>query len=52
VRIAHFLVYSISRTLERREMAISHPKTDIGVYEADVKAILARLSDANITRRI
>jgi len=33
-------------------MALSHPKTDIGIYEADVKATLARLSDANIVQRI
>jgi glucose-6-phosphate isomerase len=33
-------------------MALSHPKTDIGMYEADVKATLARLSDANIVQRI
>ena len=33
-------------------MAISHPKTDIGIYEADVKATLARLCDADIVRRI
>jgi glucose-6-phosphate isomerase len=33
-------------------MAISHPKTDIGIYEADVKATLARLSNANIVQRI
>jgi transaldolase/glucose-6-phosphate isomerase len=33
-------------------MAISHPKTDIGVYEADVRATLARLGDDDIVRRI
>jgi hypothetical protein len=33
-------------------MGISHPKTDISIYEADVRATLARLSDANIVRRI
>jgi glucose-6-phosphate isomerase len=33
-------------------MATSHPKTDIGVYEADVRATLARLVDANIIQRI
>jgi len=33
-------------------MAVNHPKTDIGVYEADVNATLARLADGNIIRRI
>jgi glucose-6-phosphate isomerase len=33
-------------------MGISHPKTDIGIYEADVRANLARLSDADIVRRV
>lgn len=33
-------------------MAISHPKTDIGIYAADVRATLVRLVDANICRRI
>ncbi|MDD5398045.1 MAG: glucose-6-phosphate isomerase [Dehalococcoidia bacterium] len=33
-------------------MAIRHPKTDIGIYETDVNAALARLSDADIIRRI
>ena len=33
-------------------MAISHPKTDIGVYEADVRATLAKLNDDDIVRRI
>ena len=33
-------------------MAISRPKTDIGIYEADVRATLARLVDANIIQRI
>jgi glucose-6-phosphate isomerase len=35
-----------------RKMAISHPKTDIGIYAADVRATLIRLADANICRRI
>ena len=33
-------------------MDISQPKTDIGIYEDDVKATLARLVDANIIQRI
>jgi len=33
-------------------MAINHPKTDIGAYEADVRATIAGLSDAGIVRRI
>jgi glucose-6-phosphate isomerase len=33
-------------------MAINRPKTDIGIYEADVRATLARLVDANIIQRI
>ena len=33
-------------------MAGVHPKTDIGVYEADVRTTIARLGDANIIRRI
>jgi hypothetical protein len=33
-------------------MAISHPKTDVGICEADVRATLARLNDDDIVRRI
>ena len=33
-------------------MAINHPKTDIGAYEADVKATIVGLGDAGIVRRI
>ena len=33
-------------------MGISYPKTDIGIYEADVRVTLARLSDADIVRRV
>lgn len=33
-------------------MATSHPKTNIGIYEADVRATLTRLFDANIVQRI
>ena len=33
-------------------MTIVHPKTNIGIYEADVRATLARLNDANIVQRI
>ena len=33
-------------------MAIVHPKTNIGIYEADVRATLTKLSDANIVERI
>jgi hypothetical protein len=48
---AYFPVYSISRALRREEkMAISHPKMNIGIYEADVRATLARLSDADRDR--
>jgi hypothetical protein len=50
--IAYFPAYSISRAEERRKMAISHPKTDIGIYEAGVKATLTRLSNTDIVRRI
>ena len=33
-------------------MATSHPKTDIGIYEAEVRVTLASLADADIIRRI
>jgi glucose-6-phosphate isomerase len=33
-------------------MEVNHPKTDIGVYEADVRATIARLSDDDTVRRI
>jgi len=33
-------------------MATCHPETNIGTYEAEVKATLARLDDADIMRRI
>jgi glucose-6-phosphate isomerase len=33
-------------------MTTGHPKTNIGIYEADVRATLARLRDADVIRRI
>jgi hypothetical protein len=52
VRIAYSPVCIISTVLERRKMTGDHPKMDIGIYETDVKATLARFNNIDIVRRI